>query len=164
MQHVGSLKALDDDRTVALGVGGGERMQDVVALTANLAMQPVHVIHGLLPVVGSFLSPGHHTLGSGQALECDLQGLGVFDELAVRIGDQVGDAAVESDDGLDARRRLRKLELADDRDEPLVTVAADRAAFRFTLERPVHDRAHVAELGKSESISLRAAIPWDAAR
>ena len=50
-EHVGSLKTLDDDRAVALGVGGGERMQDVVALTANLAMQPVHAAHSLLAVV-----------------------------------------------------------------------------------------------------------------
>ena len=56
LQHVGGLKALDDDRAVALGVGGGERMQDVVALAANLAMQPVHAAHGFFDC-RSFLSP-----------------------------------------------------------------------------------------------------------
>src|SRR5262245_20835870 len=42
LEHVFDLQALDHDRTVALGVGGGEGMQEVVALAANLAMEPIH--------------------------------------------------------------------------------------------------------------------------
>jgi len=113
-QHVGGLKMLDDNRAVALGIGGGERIQDVVALAANFSMQPIHATHSLLSVVGAFLSPGNHTLGSGESLECSLQGFGIFDESAVRISDQVGDAAVESDNGFGARRRIRKLDFAHD--------------------------------------------------
>jgi hypothetical protein len=153
LQHVDSLKALDDDRAVALGVGGGERVEDVVTLAANLPMQSIHATHGLLAVIGSFLSPGDHALKSAQPLERRLQGLGVFDESPVGIGDQVGNAAVESDHGLGTRRRIRKLELAHDRDEPLVAIATNRAALGFTLERPMHDRAHVPQFGETERSS-----------
>ena len=143
-EHVGGLKALDSDRAVTLGIGGGERMQDVVALAANLSMQPGHAIHCLLPIVGSFLASGHHTLNFRQALQRGLQGFGIFDESAVRISDQVSDAAVESDNRFGARRRIRKLDFAHDRGKPLVPVTANRTAFRLAFERPVHHRAHVA--------------------
>ena len=156
LEHVGNLKALDDDRAVALGVAGGERMEDVVALAANLSMQPIHAAHSLGAIVGSFLSPGNHTLRSGKSLECGLQGPWVFDESAVRISDQVGDAAIESDDGLSPRCRVRKLDFADHRDEPLVPVTANRTAFRSALERPVHDRSEVAEFRKTELVSHEA--------
>ena len=65
----------------------------------------------------------------------------------------MGDTAVKSDDRLPARRRLRKLELAHDRDEPLVPVSPNRTAFRFTFERPMNDGSYVAEFGKTERAS-----------
>ena len=40
LDHVSYLEALDDHRAVTLGVGARERMQSVLALPADLAMQP----------------------------------------------------------------------------------------------------------------------------
>ena len=90
LQHVGGPQTLDDDRVVALGVDGGERVQDV------------------------------------------------------------------SNDGLDAPWGVGKLDLANDRDEPLVTIAPDRAAFRRSFEGSMDHRPQVAELGKAQRISHQA--------
>ena len=156
LNHVGNLKTLDDDRAVALGVGGGERVKEMVTLPADLAVQPVHAIDGLLSVLGSFLSPGDDALSSGKPLERGFEVFGVRDEIAVRVGDQMRDAAIEGDDRLGPRLWIGQLHLADDRGEPLVAFAPNRAGLRFALERSVHDSSQITELGKAQRRALEA--------
>ena len=66
--HVRHLQTLDDNRAVALGVAGGERVKEMVALAAHLAVQPLHANDGFLSVAGAFLSPRDDALSFGEAL------------------------------------------------------------------------------------------------
>src|SRR6185436_6581903 len=89
LEHVFDLQALDHDRAVALGVGGGERVQQMLALAANLAMQPTHAGYGLRSVFGSFLASGNDSLGLRKALEGSLQVLRIGNELTVGISHEL---------------------------------------------------------------------------
>jgi hypothetical protein len=55
LDHVSYLKALDDHRAVTLGVGARERMQSMLALPADLAMQPTNAKNGLCRFLEPFL-------------------------------------------------------------------------------------------------------------
>ena len=162
--HVCGLQTLNDNCAVALGVGGGERVKQVVALAANFAVQPLHAKDGFLSIGGAFLSPRDDALSFGEPLQSSIQGLSVCNQLAIRVSDKIGDAAVQCDTGLCPRLRIWPLDLTDDRYEPLIAVAAKCATLGISLERPMHDGTQVAELRETQHADSRSARPWDAAR
>ena len=62
--HVRGLKTLDDDGAVALGVGGGERVKEMIALAANLAVQLRLLLAQIDPKLEPLVTPHEqkHTL------------------------------------------------------------------------------------------------------
>src|SRR5687768_2082918 len=110
--HVSYLEALDDHRAGTLGVGAREGMHRVLALPADLAMQPAHAVDGLLPIFGTFLATGDDALSTGQALQCAFEVSRVLYEMAVGVAHQVTDASIEGHDRLGSRSRRRDFELA----------------------------------------------------
>jgi len=98
LHHATHIEVFDDDDAVVLGVVGTYLVQDGFALTPHLAVQPHDAELGFLSISTSFLSARDCALGASEALERPLEMFGVEGDLAVGVGDQVGDAAVERDD------------------------------------------------------------------
>lgn len=150
LDHVFDLELLNNDRAVALGVGGAEILNEVFTLSSNLAVDACNAELGFLPVFGSFLPARDGALRTDEPLH----GSGVepwgFDDGAVGVSNEVDHATVQRDDRLYAERRVSDLDLANDRDEPLVTIAADRAGLRLFLKRPVDHRSQIADLREAD--------------
>jgi hypothetical protein len=149
--HVINLKLLNNDRAVALGVGGAEIVDDELALPSHLAMNVGDASLGLLPVGRSFLLARDVALCPGKSGHCRGVESRGFDHVPVAVCDDVDHAPVECHYGLGSRRWVRHLNLASDAREPLVPVAPNGARLRLPLERPMLHHANAAKLGKAQA-------------
>lgn len=154
LDHAGDVELFDDHRSVALGVGGRQLVQHVVALTAHLAVQTHHANLSLLSILRSFLPSRDGSLRSGQPSKSLFEVSGVDDEPPVGVGEQVRDASVDGDNRLEPGQRVGHFNLAQDRRKPLVAVAAECAGFRFALKWAVYDGAKVPELREAEHVAI----------
>jgi len=68
--------------------------------------------------------------------------------MTVRVGEQIYNAAVDSDGWLGTGKRVWLFELYGHAREPRVAVAHERAGLRCTTRQAVHDCGHGAELRK----------------
>jgi hypothetical protein len=148
LHHTCDVQFLDDDDAVAIGKSCGLDVQMVSALPTHFAVESCDALTSLCLVAGSFLLAGDGALGAGELAKCGLQVLWVGDEFTVGGCSEVNDAAVDGDDRVDARCRIRDLNRTGDRDEPLVAVADERAGFPRAFERAMDYNAHRAELRK----------------
>ena len=149
--HVADHELLNDHGAVALGVGGAEILYDVLALPADLAVQPRYANFSFLSVFRLFLATGDGALGVRKALHRSRVEARSFDDVAVAVGDDVHDATVERDHGLDPLHGLGNLELARDRDKPLLALSTNGAGLGNAFEWTVHYDAEIAKLGKPQT-------------
>jgi hypothetical protein len=156
LNHVGNLKALDDHRAVAIGVGARELVQSVIALAADLAMQPSDASDGFLTILGPFLTTRDDALSTRQTFQRVLEVSRVGHETTIRIGHQLTNAAVERHHRLGLGCRLCHLELAEDARDPLVAIAPQGARLRLALEASVEDSLEVTELGEAQHRTIEA--------
>lgn len=146
--HVTDMEFLNDDRAVTLGIGSAESMDEVLALPPHLAVNASDAALRLFSIFGSFLSTRDGTLRASEPLHCcDIEARR-RNYCTVAIGDDVGHAAVERDNWLNAGSWVDDLDLTGDRGKPLVPVTTDRARLRLAFQRTMNDRADVADLWK----------------
>ena len=151
--HASDLQVLDNDHAVVLGVAEGEGVQQVVSLPPHLAMDGGELRACLGAVVRPFLLPTEVLTGPGDRhLGLVEEGRTRF-EVAKAVGHHVGHAAIEAHRLPERRLRSRHLEMAHDRDEPLVVLVRNRGRGALSLERSVQDDRHVAELGEDQHIT-----------
>jgi hypothetical protein len=158
--HASDVELFDDHCAVAISVGGRQLVQNVGTLAPHLAVEAHDANLGLLSVFRSFLTAGDGPLGSGETRERSVENCRIWNETAVGIGKQIGNATIYGDDGLVAMCRISDVDFADNRSEPLVAVATNSAGFGFAFERSVHDDAEVAELGEVESSFIEMKSFW----
>jgi hypothetical protein len=127
-------------------------MQDVIAPSPHLTVQLGDPNLGLLSVLRSFLPSGDDTLSTRQANKSAPEVPRVLDLPPIAVGDEQHDAPIESYDGLDAWEWRRHLDLARDRDEPLIDLAHDRAGLRYAFEGAMLDDAHRTEFREVQAI------------
>ena len=154
--HVPDLKTLDDHRAVAFGIGARERVQAVLALPPDLAMQPVDAIDGFLSLPGSFLAARDDALSTSKSFQGAFEVGRVRYQRPIGVGEQIAEAAVERDDGFRLGCRFRHFELTENRGEPLVAFPPHSARFRRALEWPVEDGLEIAQLGKPQDFAVEA--------
>jgi hypothetical protein len=135
--HAPNVELFDHDDAVALGQSCGLNMQEVLALAPDLSVQTHDAELGLLSPLGPFLSSGNDALRSGKPRHGALVEARIGSQVAVGIGQETGDAAVQGHDRLGAGGWLGQIDLAEDRGKPLVAIAAERAGLRFAFQRPI---------------------------
>ena len=109
--HPRDVQLLQHDDAVALGESCRLDVQEVVALPPHLAVDASDASLGLLSVLRSFLPSADGALSVGESLERGFEVAGVGDHVAVGRGAEVGDAAVDGDDGAFAVRGLGSVQL-----------------------------------------------------
>jgi hypothetical protein len=152
--HALNMKLLNDDCAVALGVGGAEIVNEVLALPPHLVVDAGDASLGLVSVLGSFLFLGEAALSAREALHGVSVEFRRLDESAVAVGDDIDNTTIERDHWFDSNRRLDDLYFARNRREPLVAVAANGACLRLSFQRPMNDGADATELRKADSGSV----------
>jgi hypothetical protein len=167
LHHACDVQFLDDDDAVTLGKSRGLNVQMVSALAPNLTVHASDAELGFDLIAGTFLLAGYGALSASKSLERGLEMLRVVDEVTIGRGAEVHDAAIDRDDGFDARIRIWDLDLADDRSEPLVAVANERAGLACAFEWSMDDDAHRSEFGEVERAACRVTLvnietpnPW----
>jgi len=153
--HRSDVQLLDNDGTVAIGVVVRDLVQDVGALSADLAVQLGYTNLGFFSVVRSFLPTRNDSLGSGNPESHHTEKVGVFDQATIAVCHEVNAPSVERHDRGNLRRDLL-LDLARDRNEPLVNLLDKRARLGYSFETTVLDNAHGSKLRKVEPLSIQA--------
>ena len=148
--HIAYLKLLNDDGAVALGVACAELMREVCALASHLAVDTRDPELCLLSVLGAFLFSGEFALRERQPPERFPVVARRFNDSPVAVGDRVDYSAIDRNHGRCARRGGLDLLLIEQRDEPLVNFAPQRAGLRFSLDRTMHDSSQVTKLGEAD--------------
>lgn len=146
--HPLDVQLLQHDDAVALGISCGLIVMEMGALSSGLAVLPHDSTFGFFTILGSFLSTGNCPLSVSKLFQRSFQVLRVGDQLPVRGSCEVDDAAIDRDHGTGSWDRIRDLDLADDRHEPLIPITNERAALRSAFERAMDDQADLSELGK----------------
>lgn len=147
--HSSNVQLLQHDDAVALGESCRLDVQEVIALPTHLSVDACDADLGLLSVLRTFLPPTDGTLGAGKSFERGFEVTRIGDHIAVGRSAEVDDATVDRDDGCVARRWFGDIDLADDTDEPLITVAPEHAGLRLSFERTVHLRVECSEFGET---------------
>ena len=148
LEHAPDVDLLDDDRAVALGVGSRQLVQDVVALSLDLAMDATHAVQGFCSALGSFLSSIDNVLGSTKSLQGFFKVSRIPNLLSVGIGEQVGDATIDSHHRDSSRVWIGNLVLAQDAGKPLISIPPDRAGLRLPFERSMDHDLQGSNLGE----------------
>jgi hypothetical protein len=154
--HARDVQLLQHDDAVALGDSCRLDVQEVVALPPHLPVDAGDACLGLLSILGSFLLAGDVSLRPREARERRFEVAWIGDHVAVGRGAEVGEATVDGEDGAVARHRLGDVHLAGDAHEPLIAVALEGARLRPSFDRPVDDRAQVAELREPNGRTVEA--------
>jgi hypothetical protein len=152
-EHALDVELLDDDRTVALSVGSRQFVQDVFALSLDLAVDTARAIQGFCSVLGSFLPSRHDSLSATEFLQSFFQVLGIRFEFSIGISEQVGDAAIDGHRRNNPRPRIGDFVLAQETGKPLVAVPSDRAGLRNPFEGTVDHDLQGFELGEVQLVS-----------
>lgn len=147
-RHVRHAQLLDNYRTVAIGVGSRQLVQEVHALTPHLAVQARNYSFGFLAVLGSFLFSIDTSLRSSERLQRLVEEPRIRYDYSIGIGDDCDDSTVECDNRRSLRRRGREFDFADNVGKPLISVSGDGAGLRRPLYGSVLNDAHGAEFGE----------------
>ena len=165
-EHALNVELLDDDRAVALGVGNRQLMQDVVALSPDLSVDATHEVQGFCSILGSFLPSISDVLSPTKFLQRLFEVGRVRDLISLRIGEQVGDAAIDGHYRNSPRTWIGDLTFAQDAGEPLISLPSDRAGLRLSLERSMDHDLQLPDLretqlatGESPDLRVRLAQP-----
>ena len=97
LDHIAYLETLYDDDAVTLGVAGAELMNEVRALSSNLAVQDRDAKLRLVAILGSLLLARDVALRTSETTERLAVVTGSLDDASVAIGHRVDHAAVEGD-------------------------------------------------------------------
>lgn len=160
LDHTLDVQLLDDDRAVALGVGGRQAVQNVFTLAPHLAVEAHDADLGLLSVLRSFLASTDDALSVSEAAQGRLEMFGILHEQAVGVTDQVREAAVDGNHRFRALDGFDRFDLADDGSEPLVAFAFEGAGFWFAFDRSMDDGAQVAELWEAQDVAVEPPSLW----
>lgn len=98
LDHVGDLKFLNHHDPIRLGYRRAEAGEEVLALAPDLSVDAHHADFGFLSVLGSFLLAGDDALSARKAFQCLVIMLRVRRQVAIGVGQQVRDAAVDGED------------------------------------------------------------------
>lgn len=147
--HPCNVQFFQNDNAVVLGKLCRLDMQEMIALPSHLAVDASNARLGFLSVLGSFSPSVDGTLGVGEFLERCFEIVRVDDQIAVRGCTKVCNATIDRDNGVFPQGGLGYVQFADDTDEPLVSVALERAGLGFSFEGAVHRCAERTELGKA---------------
>lgn len=96
--HVTDLEFLDDDCAVALGIGSAEIMNEMFALSPNLAVDASNAEFGFFSVLGPFLPARDVALCASKPLHCSGVEAWRLDDCTIGVGNDVGHSAVERND------------------------------------------------------------------
>lgn len=160
LNHVLRAQALDDDGAVALGVGRGKNMQDMIPLAADLAMQLGYTELRFFSIGRSFLSSANRALGPTKTVHSGFKMTWVGDDAAIAVGDEVDYATIKCNDGHGAWNRVGHLDNARDGREPLARLLDESACFGGALNLAVKDNADVVELGEMQTGVTKAPHLW----
>ena len=147
--HSSDVQFLQHNDAVALGESCRLDVQEVLALSPHLSVDAGHAKLGLLSVLGTFLPSTDGALCVSESRERSFEVARVRDPFAVGGRAEVGDASVDRDDGAFAQSGLGEVQLADDRDEPLVAISLEGARLRLPFEGPVDHGSEVPQLGET---------------
>ena len=153
LEHAPDVELFDDNRAVALGVGSRQLVQDVVALSLDLAMDATHTIQGFCPVLGSFLSSISDVLGATKSLQGFFKVRGIASLSPLGISKQIGDASIDGHHRNSPRAWIGNFVLAQDAGKPLISVPPDRTCFRLPFERPVNHDLQGSNLGEVQLVA-----------
>lgn len=144
--HPRDVQVLQYDDAVTLGVPCGFLVREVMTLSSDLAVFPHDTTIRLLSVLGSFLSTGGSALRPPKLFQRSFQILRAGNQLPIRSACKVADAAIDCDRWPSAWYRIGLLDHAKNRDEPLISVADERAALGRTVQRTMDDGTDRPEL------------------
>lgn len=159
LHHTVDLELLNADHTVALGVHSAERLNKMLTLPTHLAVNTSDAELGLLPVLRSFLFARDAALSTGETRHRTGVEPRRFDEPAIRVGDEIHDAAIDGYNRLGAENRVSNLHLTRDRSEPLIPVSFHGASLRSSFQWPVDDRSKISDLGESNHVAIEPPFP-----
>lgn len=155
LHHVADLQILNHDRAVVLGVVVTKSMGKIFSLSPCLALKSSDLEFRFLPVPRTLLTSGYPLLSALQALHRLAVEAGGLEEQSVRVGNNVRDASVDSNDRQGLWRRSLDLDFAHNRSEPLIAVPFERAGLRSTFERTVDHSTKVSQLGEPQESAVK---------
>ena len=147
--HSVDVQFLKYNDAVALGITVAESVKKMLALSPYLTVNLHHSNLGLLPILGPLLSSTDGALRPRESFESFFVVSRRRHEFSIRVTNDVHYATVNCHDRANARRQIVHLQLARDRDEPLVTVTLERARLRLSFRRSVDHGSQVPELGEA---------------
>ena len=152
--HSRDVQVLQHDDTVTLGESRGLLVRMVSASSSDFAALPHKLPFCFLPVLGSFLSTGNLSLCPSELLQRSFQVLRSVDQFPVGGTGEVDDAAIDRNHGIGSRGRIRDLDLAEDRCEPLISVSDECAALGRALKQTMDDYADRPELREVQAVAV----------
>ena len=148
LEHALDVELLDDDRAVALGVGSRQLVQNVIALSLDLAMDATHTVQGFCTVLGSFLPSISDVLGATKSLQGFFKVRRIASLSPFGISKQIDDASIDGHHRNSPRTWIGNFVLAQDAGKPLISVPPDRTCFRLPFERSVDHDLQGSNLGE----------------
>ena len=149
--HRRHVQVLQHNDAVTLGVPCRLDVRKMSALSTDLAEASRDVTFGFFSVFGSFLSAGNGSLRTGKLFQRRFQVLRAGNQLSVGGTGEVGDAAIDRDHRPGTWSWIWKRDLTDERCEPLISVADERAALGRSFKRTMNDSTDLPKLGEVES-------------
>ena len=153
--HSVDVQFLKYNDAVALGITVAESVKKMLALSPYLTVNLHHSNLGLLPILGPLLSSTDGALRPRESFESFFVVSRRRHEFSIRVTNDVHYATVNCHDRANARRQIVHLQLARDRDEPLVTVTLERARLRLSFKRSVDHSSQVPELWETNRLSIQ---------
>ncbi len=150
LEHALDVELLDDNRAVALGVGSRQLVQDVVALSLDLAMDATHTVQGFCPVLGSFLSSISNMLSPTKSFQCLFKVSWIPNLLSVGISKQIDHTPIDGHHRNSPRAWFGNLVFAQDAGKPLISISLNRTGLRLSLKRTVNHDLQGTDLGKAQ--------------
>ena len=160
LEHALDIELLDDDRAVVLGVGCRQLVQNVLALSLDLAVDATHTVQGFCSVLGSFLSSLSNVLGMTKPLHRFFKVSRIPNLLPVGISEQVGDTSIDSHHRNSPRTWIRNLVLTQDAGKPLISIPSDCASLRLSFKRTMGHDLQGSNLGKVQLTARKSPNFW----
>lgn len=141
--HVGDRQFLYGDQIMGRNEPSSGLMMPVTALVADFAMAVSDRPDCRLPIPGAPLLDGKPLLRSGEPVGCVLTVTGVWDLVAVAVGQEAGDSHVDPDDRTRSRQRVSGYLVTGQDEEPTAPLPLDLHRLDPALDFPVGGDFHV---------------------
>src|SRR6185312_13491992 len=96
LEHPRHIEVFDDQNRLGFRQPGGDLMQRVLSLIANLSMEFCQLAGGFLAVLAASLAAAHHPLQALEFFEASLEMTGIRGHCPVREGREVLDPQVDA--------------------------------------------------------------------